>query len=193
MKEKILSLEINIKGYIMVEGENMKDNTDSMSVANEYIDVIVNRKLVQLCKNCYHAFGWKTISSSSSITSIKLRLVRNKKIKNRLALCKLQRECEDVLMELERLEKSKNFKAGGAAFFADCISVVLISGSFITYLFDFLLLSIFFVVSGFLGLGLAYFIHNKLIWESESKIELEMNRYYDAIYQTCSIAEQLLN
>jgi hypothetical protein len=88
----------------------MRDIRKRDTIISEYIDVIINHKLFQLCNDCYHALGWKTIRSRFGIASIKLRLERNRKIKNRVELCKLQRECEDALMELEKLVKAKKMK-----------------------------------------------------------------------------------
>ena len=85
----------------------MRDNKALSSSGNEYLDVFVDYKLVRLCMDCYHALGWKTINTNPGITSARLRFVREKAIKNRTELCKLQRVCEDALIELEGLERIK--------------------------------------------------------------------------------------
>lgn len=71
----------------------MRTNENKL-VMNEYLEVSVKSDLVQLCSDCYHALGWTIINSSSGLDAVKLKLQRDRKIKNRVALCDLQRKCE---------------------------------------------------------------------------------------------------
>ncbi|WP_304508142.1 hypothetical protein [Anaerotignum sp.] len=169
----------------------MRENRDCSTIENEYIDVIVNHKLVQLCNDCYHALGWKTISTNSGLISVKLRLERSKKIKNRVELCKLQRECEDVLMELERLLKLQSLKSKRMAWITSIIIILFFAGALITYFLNFLFLSAVFLIFGCTELGIVYFIFHKYIRKMNKRIILEINRHYDVIYYLCKKAEQL--
>ncbi|MGN6712612.1 hypothetical protein [Anaerocolumna jejuensis] len=169
----------------------MRNNRKLESVANEYIDVIVNRKLSRLCEDCYHTLGWKTISSSSGITSVKLRLERNKKVKNRSELCKLQHECEDALIEIERLIKSRHKKAREMTWITLITASIFFIGSFIAYSFNFFPIAFLFAL-GFTGLGAACILYYKQIRKLGQNQIPELNSYYERIYHLCEKSEQLL-
>jgi hypothetical protein len=169
----------------------MRDNRKLETIVNEYIDVIVYRKLSQLCEDCYHKLGWKTISSSFSITSVKLRFERNKKIKNRAELCKLQHECEDALMEIERLVKSRHKIVREMTWIATITGCVFFIGTYIAYSVYFFPMAFHFALE-FTGLGAACLLYYKQIRKLEKKQIPELNSYYDRIYHLCEKSGQLL-
>ena len=103
-------------------------------VMNEYLEVSVKPDLVQLCSDCYHALGWTIINSCSGIDTEKLKLQRDRKIRNRVALCDLQRKCEDAFINIEKLERSKNTRAMALALGAGIVGTVLMASSTFAYL-----------------------------------------------------------
>ncbi|WP_312072158.1 hypothetical protein [Anaerotignum propionicum] len=169
---------------------------DNSSICNsntkEYIEVKINYKLYPMCIDCYHAFGWEDISTIRGITSVKLRLTRSKKIKNRVELCKLQRECEDALMGLERLLNLQNMKYIRVACVISTISILFSLITLITCFLRLFLLSVILSCLSVIGLGSIIFIHNKYIRIIKKEYVQEINEYYDKLYYLCNKAEQLI-
>lgn len=123
-------------------------------VMNEYLEVYVKSDLVQLCSDCYHALGWTVINSSSRIDSVKLKLQRDRKIKNRVALCDLQRKCEDAFINIEKLERSKNTKAMALSLGAGIVGTLFMTGATFAFLSAMISLCIVLAIPGFIGWGL---------------------------------------
>lgn len=78
-------------------------------ITNEYLEVVVNRKIYRFCVNCYNALGWRVISIKAGITSVKIILERKRQINNKNELCKLQRECEDIFVKMETMLSEKKY------------------------------------------------------------------------------------
>ncbi|MDD3137495.1 MAG: hypothetical protein PHX08_00780 [Lachnospiraceae bacterium] len=170
----------------------MNDNSICNSNTKEYIEVKINYKLYPMCNDCYHAFGWEAISTIRGITSVKLRLVRSKKIKNRVELCKLQQECEDALIGLERLLKLQNMKYIRGACVISAISVLFFLIALITCFLRLYFLSVVLLCISAIGLGSICFIYYKNIRVFNKERAQEVNEYYDKLYYLCKKAEQLI-
>jgi len=165
---------------------------ENKSVMNEYLEVSVKRDLVQLCSDCYHALGWTIINASTGIDSVKLKLQRNRKIKNRVALCDLQRKCEDAFSAIEKLESSKTTKAMAVSLGAGIVGTVFMAGSVFAYLAAMIPLCVILAIPGFIGWGLPYYLYKKNIKKSTDKANPMIESNYDAIYEACEKASQLL-
>lgn len=169
----------------------MRTNENKL-VMNEYLEVSVKPDLVQLCSDCYHALGWTIINSSSGIDSVKLKLQRDRKIRNRVALCDLQRKCEDAFINIEKLERSKNIKAMALSLGVGIVGTVLMAGSTFAYLAVMIPLCVVLAIPGFIGWGLPYFLYKKNIQKSTEQVNPMIESNYDAIYEACEKASQLL-
>lgn len=139
----------------------MNDTNNNRLVMNEYLEVSVKSDLVQLCSDCYHALGWTIINSSSGLDVVKLKLQRDRKIKNRVALCDLQRKCEDAFINIEKLERSKNIKAMALSLGAGIAGTVFLAVATFAYLAAMIPLCIVLTIPGFIGWGLPYFLYKK--------------------------------
>ncbi|MBC3804311.1 hypothetical protein GH808_07680 [Acetobacterium fimetarium] len=161
-------------------------------VMNEYLEVSVKPDLVQLCSDCYHALGWTIINSCSGIDTVKLKLQRDRKIRNRVALCDLQRKCEDAFINIEKLERSKNTRAMALALGVGIVGTVFLAGATFAYLAAMIPLSIVLAIPGFIGWGLPYFLYKKNVKKSTDRVNPMIESNYDAIYEACEKASQLL-
>lgn len=172
---------------------NEEKMNENKFVMNEYLDVNVKQDLVQLCSDCYHALGWTIINTSTGIDSVTLKMQRDRKIKNRVALCDLQRKCEEAFTAIEKLESSKTTKAMSVSLGVGIVGTVFMAGSVFAYLAAMLPLSILLAIPGFIGWGFPYFLYKKYRKESADKIKPVIDRNYDIIYEACEKANQLLN
>lgn len=170
----------------------VREKKNDWKASNEYLEVLINPKIAQLCRQCYETLGWEIISSTTGINLDILRMKRSKKIKNRVELCKLQRECEDALIKLEQLEKIKNSKEKRTAIMSSLIGVTFLIGTVITYSFNIYFVSIVFAALGIVGWGIAFLLYKRYILKNENKIKQEINESYDIIYQVCEKAKQLV-
>lgn len=162
-------------------------------VMNEYIEVNVKQDLVQLCSDCYHALGWTIMNTSTGFDSITLKLQRDRKIKNRVALCDLQRKCEDAFIAIEKLESSKTTKSMAMSLGVGIIGTVFMTGSVFAYLASMIPVCVILAIPAFIGWGLPYFLYNKIIKESTEKAKPMIDKNYDLIYEACEKANQLLD
>lgn len=162
-------------------------------VMYEYLDVNVKESLVQLCSDCYRALGWNIINSSSGIDSVTLKMQRDRKIKNRVALYDLQRKCEEAFTNIEKLERSKMSKPMAVSLGVGIVGTIAITGSVFLYLAGKILGCIILAIPGFIGWGLPHYLYKKFSKRSAEEIKPMIDRNYDVIYEACEKATQLLS
>jgi len=161
-------------------------------IMNEYLEVNVKPNLVSLCSDCYHALGWTIVNTSNRIDSVTLRMQRDRKIKNRVALCDLQRKCEDAFITIEKLEKSKTTNPMAASLSLGLIGTIFVAGSVFAYLASLILVCVILAIPGFAIWGSAYFVYYKLLKKSKDTINPMIDQNYDLIYEACEKAIHLL-
>jgi len=159
---------------------------------NEYLEVNLKQDLVPLCSDCYHTLGWTITNTSAGIgDSVILKLQRDRKIKNRTALCDLQRKCEDAFSAIEKLENSKTTKPTAVSLGIGIAGTVFMAGSVFAYLASMIPLCVILAIPGFIGWGSPYFFYKKFLKESTEKANPMIEGNYDVIYEACEKAEQL--
>ena len=159
---------------------------------NEYINVNVKQNLVQLCSNCYKELGWQVINTSSAVDSVIIKMQRDRKIKNRAALCDLQRKCEGAFSAIEKLERSKTLKAMTISLGIGIVGTAFMAGSVFAYLASMIPLCILLAIPAFIGWALPYFFYNKIFIETSTKVNVMIDHNYDVIYDACEKARHLL-
>jgi hypothetical protein len=155
--------------------------------------VNVSQDLLPLCSDCYRALGWTILNTSNGIGTVTMKLQRDHKIKNRTALCDLQRKCEEAFKSIERLEKSKMKNAMAASLGTGIIGTVFMAGSVFAYLASMIPLCVILAIPGFIGWMLPYSLYKKIEKKSINKTAPIINQNYDLIYESCEKATNLLN
>lgn len=168
-----------------------KINEDKLNMY-EYLDVNVKQNLVQLCSECYHALGWNVIGTNFRIDTVTIKLQRSRKIKNRVALCELQRKCEDAFISIEKLERSLTIKATAISIGIGITGTLFIVCSVFVYLAFMIPLSIILAIPGYIGWVLPYFLYKKNVKKNALKTNPMIESNYDVIYKACEKASQLL-
>jgi len=169
-----------------------ENNVSNKFMMNEYIDVNVNQKLVQLCCDCYKELGWTIINTSNSMDSIKMKMQRDRKIKNRAALCDLQRKCESAFTSIEKLERTKTLKAMAMSLGIGIVGTAFMAGSVFAYLAAMIPLCVLLAIPAFVGWALPYFIYKKIFIETSAKVSVMIDHNYDVIYDSCEKARHLI-
>lgn len=164
-------------------------------IGYEYKTVIVSKVIEAVYVDSLPHFGWifeghQTSMKSSDI--VELRFKRDRKIRNKAELTRLQRQFDASVNEIISLEKAKKTKASIVALVLGLLGTVCIALATFSYLGGHLILMILFAIPGFLGWIFPYFSYQK-IYEQKSKsciplIELK----YDEIYEICEKANRLL-
>jgi len=169
-----------------------ENKTSNKFIMNEYIDVSVNQNLVKLCSDCYKELGWEVINTSSTAACVTIKMQRDRKIKNRAALCDLQRKCEGAFTSIEKLEKSKTSKAMFMSLGLGIVGTAFMTGSVFAYLASMITLCIVLALPAFIGWSLPYFLYKKIWNETSTKANVMIDHNYDVIYNLCEKASHLL-
>jgi len=169
-----------------------ENNARNKFVMNEYIDVNVKPNLVQLCSDCYKELGWVVINTSSAVNSVTMKMQRDRKIKNRAALCDLQRKYEQAFSSIEKLERTKTGKAMGISLGIGIVGTAFMAGSVFASLASMVPLCIILAIPAFIAWALPYFFYKKIYFETSTKVDVMIEHNYDVIYDSCEKASHLL-
>lgn len=162
----------------------------------EYRDITVKRDMEALYADSYPNFGWILEGITNSIKGplyVTLKFKRDRKIRNKAELTRLQRQFESYAKEIERLEMSKVVGASTVAYVIGVFGTTFMAGSVFSYLAGMLPLSIILAVPGFIGWIIPYLCYEKIKSKKTDEVSPIIEQKYDAIYETCEKANRLLN
>lgn len=164
-------------------------------VGYEYKDVAVRRDSEALYADSYSSFGWileGTAMTLGGINSLIMKFKRDRKIRNKVELTRLQRQFEAQVAEIESLERSKELNASAAAYGAGLVGTALMTGSVFAYLAGMLPLCIILAIPAFAGWVLPYFLYGYIRKKKTEQIAPLIDGKYDEIYEVCEKANGLL-
>ncbi|MFL0196311.1 hypothetical protein ACJDU8_12205 [Clostridium sp. WILCCON 0269] len=163
-------------------------------VGYEYRDVTVIRGMEPLWTDSYASFGWLLEGNSSvpRINSVTLKFKRERKIRNKVELTRLQRQFEGCVKEIENLEKSKNLGASAFAYGIGIVGTAFMALSVFSYLGGMILTSIVVAVPAFAGWVLPYFGYLRIKNKKTEQVNPLIDAQYEKIYDTCEKASRLL-
>ena len=157
-------------------------------VGFEYMEIPAKKNMESLYVDCYGNFGWQydgNIVKRDGEDSVILKFKRDRKIRNKAELSRLQRQFEACANEIEVLERSRTKTASIAAFTIGMAGTALLGGATFAYLGGMLPLMVILAVPGFLGWILPYFCYQKLKGKKERQIAPIIERKQDEIYEVC--------
>lgn len=171
-------------------------NTDGY-IGYEYKDVTVSHRTRELFTDGYKQFGWTYEGTALSLPNIGsgavvMKFKRDRKIRNKAELTRLQRQFESCVAEIEGLENSKN---NGASIFAYSVGIVgtaFLAGSVFAYLAGMIPLMILLAVPGFIGWVLPYFGYVRIQQKKIEQVTPLIEQKHDEIYEVCEKANNLL-
>lgn len=109
-----------------MEGKKMQEKD---FIAYEYKTISVKAKLQSRAIDMYEAFGWEITSVEPSVVgSIILSLKRDRKIKHKAELNKIERQAEEIFEVINGLNKSKTSGASVFSYIFGTISALLLGG-----------------------------------------------------------------
>ncbi|MBC1230618.1 hypothetical protein HB816_09185 [Listeria booriae] len=164
-------------------------------IGYEYKDITVNQEQESLFVDGYTNFGWDLDSIAKPIkplASLKIKFKRDRKIRNKAELTRLQRQFDACVDEMEQLERSKKTMAQIVAYGIALIGTICMAGSVFAVTSGLITLSVIFAVPGFIGWIIPYFCYKKLYQKKSAEVAILMNQKEDELYEVSKKANSLL-
>ena len=172
----------------MTEPSNVKN-----FVGYEYTTVTAKIGLENMLIDGYTNFGWISEGRKvSGLNTITLRFKRNRKIRNKAELSRLQRNFDKHWKQIEALEASKTSSAQIVALSIGFVGTAALAGAMFAYLAGMLPLMVVLAIPGFMGWILPYFVHKSRLRKKTEAITPIIEGQYDTIYEICEQANHLL-
>ncbi len=164
-------------------------------IGYEYRDMTVKRSLETIYADNYPQFGWKleSIFANPNPYYVTMKFKRDRKIRNKAELTRLQRMFESYVREIDRLEKSKVVVASTAAYVIGVVGAGFMAGAVFSCLAGRVPLTIILAVPGFAGWILPYFCFLRIRDKKTSEVSPLIEQQYDAVYEVCEKANALLS
>lgn len=163
----------------------------------DYKRVTVNRNMISLYTTAYQNFGWVLIFSDPddkdfpSGRKVALEFRRDRKIRNKAELTRLQRNFDACVDEIREMEVEKTDAADKAARGIGLIgSVFLCCSALLTLAYE-LSAGILLAIPGFFGWLIPGFLHKRIVKKKAQEIEPLIAQKYDEIHQVCQKANGL--
>jgi hypothetical protein len=160
----------------------------------EYMDVTVSRGMASLYADSYANFGYTLEGTAVPVGkygAVTLKLKRDRKIKNKPELTRLQHRFDACVSEIETLERSKVIGASAAAYIIGVAGTALMAGSVFAWLGSMPVLSIILAVPAFAGWIVPYFCFVRLQSKKTAQVAPLIEKKYDEIYEVCERADSL--
>ncbi|HFL2538642.1 TPA: hypothetical protein ACG3G9_003786, partial [Clostridioides difficile] len=138
-------------------------------------------------------FGWKLENVlSQGIGVVNMKFKRDRKIRNKAELSRLQRQFDACIAEIERLERAKVMAASVTAYIIGIVGTAFIAGAVFAQNSNNILLSVILAVPGFMGWIIPYFMYKVIQRKKTNKVTPLIDLKYDEIYEVSEKGSRLL-
>ena len=169
---------------------------DKNFVGYEYQEVVVKGGMTSVYTDGYENFGWKLEDSYSSLgkpDSVIMKFKRDRRIRNKPELIRLQRQFDAIISDIVSLEASKRVKASVVAYIVGIIGTAFMAGSVFAITSGILPLCILLAVPAFIGWLLPYFLYRSIEMKKTASVNPLIDSKYDELYDVCEKANSLLD
>ncbi|MDR1117110.1 MAG: hypothetical protein LBL09_02550 [Oscillospiraceae bacterium] len=169
------------------------DGTENTFTAYEYLTITVKDRMEQVYIDCYRHFGWvaeKEQEQNGSGTVV-LKLKRDRKIKNREDLTRLQKKCEAAFKAIERLEGKQGMRAIMLAISVGLAGTAFIVGAVFSYMAGNIPLCVILLIPGVSGWRIPLPLYMNINNRQNEQIERSVDEQYDILYSACDEANAL--
>ena len=163
-------------------------------VGYEYQSVTVSRDLENLYSDGYRNFGWSLEGASGNrmgVLSVTMKFKRDRRIRNKAELTRLQRQFDACITEICGMEKSKFSSASMVAFSIGVAGCAFLAGATFAFLASMIPLCIILAIPGFVGWILPYFCYNNTFAKKSRSLAPLIDGKFDEIYEICEKANGL--
>jgi hypothetical protein len=164
-------------------------------IGYEYKSVVARYEMGSIWVDGMENFGWRLESGSdprARLGSSVLKFKRDRKIRNKAELTRLQRQFESQVSEVVELEASKTRKATIVALIIGLVGTAFIAGSTFAITDGWVMACIVLAIPGFAGWILPYLCFKTISRKEGRKADALIEQGYDEIYETCQKGNQLL-
>lgn len=173
----------------------MNENIGDNFVGYEYKSITVDYDMESMYADGYQNFGWILENASdpkAGVNTVAMKFKRDRKIRNKAELTRLQRQFDASASEITRMVKSKNAHALTIALIVGLIGTAFLAGATFAYLGGLIVLCIILALPGFTGWILPYFLYHATYARQAAKVDPLIERKQDEIYEVCKRANALL-
>jgi len=170
-------------------------NNENSFVGFEYKEVTVKKTMQSVYLDSYKNFGWILEGKSDpfgKLDSITLKFKRNRKIRNKAELTRLQRQFDAYVVEIIRFEDSKKTKATAVAFVVGVIGTAFVAGSVFAVIAGNVGTCIILAIPGFIGWIIPYLVFRSISGKKTEQVNLLINQKYEDLYIVSEKANELL-
>lgn len=164
-------------------------------VGFEYQDVTVKRAMSAVYADGYENFGWKmegTSNPPTKVDSVTMKFKRDRKIRNKAELTRLQRQFDACVLEIQSLDFSKYVKASAVAYVIGVLGTVLMAGSVFAVTSNMTALCVVLAIPAFIGWVLPYLCYQSITKKKTNEVMPLIDQKYDELYAVCEKASGLL-
>lgn len=172
-----------------------ENRTSDSFIGYEYHSITAPREMESVYTDGYENFGWTREEAAASPLgsgTVNMKFKRDRKIRNKMELTRLQRQFEACVNEIVTMEKSKTARATVTAFTIGILGCVFLGGATFSYLAGMLPLMVILAIPGFLGWILPYFCYRSILAKRGAAIAPLIEKKQDEIYDVCEKANHLL-
>lgn len=162
----------------------------------EYRDITVKKTMQPVYADSFGNFGWIAEGIGEAVGKVDfvvMKFKRDRKIRNKSELTRLQRQFEACTAEIVSLEKSKVTKAAVIAYAVGVIGCAFMAGSVFAVTAGNIPLCVILAVPGLLGWIAPYLIFRRISKKRAEVVNPLIEQKYDELYSVCEKANALLN
>lgn len=162
----------------------------------EYRDITVKKTIQSVYADSFGSFGWIAEGIGEAVgkvDSVVMKFKRDRKIRNKSELTRLQRQFEACTAEIVSLEKSKVIKAAAVAYVVGVIGCAFMAGSVFAVTAGNIPLCVVLAVPGFLEWIAPYLIFQSINKKRTEVVNPLIDQKYDELYGVCEKANALLS
>lgn len=166
-------------------------------VGYEYKDVTISREMMSMYADSYGNFGWELVDTSvpfAGLRTVTMKFKRNRQIRSKAELTRLQRQFDSFSREILSLERSKSKTAAAVAYIIGFIGTAFMAGSVfaITSETPNIFLCVILAIPAIMGWMLPYFLFSNIRRKKTERLSPLIESKYDEIYGVCEKANSLL-
>lgn len=161
----------------------------------EYRDITVKKMMQSVYTDSIGSFGWMIEGISDpigKIDSVVMKFKRDRKIRNKGELTRLQRQFEVGVAEIVSLESSKTIKAAAIAYVVGVVGTACMTGSVFAVTAGNIPLCVVLAVPGFIGWIIPYWIFRSVSRKKTETVNPLIDQKYDELYEVCEKANALI-
>lgn len=162
----------------------------------EYRDVTVKKIMQPVYVDSFASFGWIAEGISEAVgkmDSVVMKFKRDRKIRNKAELTRLQRQFEACTAEIISLEKSKTLNASIIAYAIGVVGTAFMAGSVFAVTVGNISLCVILAIPGCIGWVIPYLVFRSVSAKKTETVNSLIDQKYDELYAVCEKANVLLN